>query len=89
MTSFGYERTMGSRPSSSWFIMPKAGIMPTRPAARGMVPVATAVVWSTTFSAVVKGWKAGKRRGKRGPSLNIKKPIKADWSDIMDTQPVV
>lgn len=45
-----YPSTMGSRPSISCVIMPRAGMMPTKPAARGIVPVATAVVWSTTFS---------------------------------------
>jgi hypothetical protein len=30
-----------------------------------------------------------KRRGSRGRSLKIAKPSRADWSDIMDTQPAV
>ena len=38
-----------------------AGTTPTRPAASGMVAVATAVVWTITHSATVKSWPQPKR----------------------------
>ena len=66
--------------------MPKAGMIPTKPAAKGIVPVATAVVWRMTFSCGVNGaWKnLGRTAGK---TRKIAKPKRADCSDIIDTQP--
>lgn len=54
--------------------MDNAGSIPTKPAARGMVPVATAVVCTTMFSCGVIG--VGKKR-------DSKKPMRADCRDIL------
>ena len=51
-----------------------AGNIPTKPAASGIVPVAVAVVCRTTFSCGVIGV---------GRNLESKKPIRADWRDIL------
>lgn len=48
-------RTTGAAPSRSWSSIASAGTTLTSPAASGSVPVATAVVCSKTFSAVVRG----------------------------------
>lgn len=45
----------GGLPSFFSFRRPKAGMIPTNPAASGIVPVATAVVCNTTFSWAVNG----------------------------------
>jgi hypothetical protein len=87
MTRWVYPGRIPSRPSSSGVIIPKAGIIPTSPAANGIVPVATAVVCKMTFSCGVNG--AWKKRGKRaGSTRKIANPSRADCKDIIDTQPV-
>jgi hypothetical protein len=62
-------------------------MMPTNPAASGIVPVATAVVCKMTFSCGVKG--ALNSEGRRvGRMRNMAKPKSADWRDIIETHPV-
>ena len=69
---------MGSVPSWAMFRSPRAGIIPTKPAARAIVPVATAVVWTTTFSwGVIEEAKARESR----------KPMRADCKDILQQRP--
>jgi hypothetical protein len=71
-------------------IIPNAGMIPTRPAASGIVPVATATVCNMTFSCGVNGLDRGKSLGKAaGRVLRRPKPTRADWRDIIDTQPEV
>jgi hypothetical protein len=61
-------------------------MIPTNPAARGIVPVATATVCKMTFSCGVNGFDT--RVGKtRGMNLKMAKPSRADCSDIIDTHP--
>ena len=87
-TRLQYPNVIPSRPSSSRVIISKAGIMPTNPAARGIVPVATATVWRMTFSWGVNGFFIGSSFGMAaGRVLRSPKPTRADWRDIIDTQP--
>jgi len=67
---------MGGDPSLDSSRRVSAGIMPTNPAASGIVPVATAVVCTTIIS-----W------GERGVGsiLDTRNPIKADWMDILES----
>lgn len=65
-------------------------MIPTSPAAKGIVPVATATVCRMTFSCGVNGFDMGKSLGKaEGRVLRSPKPTRADWRDIMATQPGV
>jgi len=60
---------MGGVPSLSSESNPRAGMIPTKPAAKGIVPVATDVVWTTMISWGVSGV----------PSiLEIRNPMSAD-----------
>ena len=86
-TSDSQLSTMGPCPSSCSVSCSRAGMMPTKPAASGIVPVATAVVCRTTFSCGVRGLVLLKI-GHRGMTLKTAKPINADWSDIIEIQPV-
>lgn len=58
-------RKMGASPSRTGSSSSKAGMIPTSPAASGRVPVATAVVWRTTFSCGVNA-RVGRIAGGRG-----------------------
>ena len=69
-------RWIGGTPSRSSLRSPNAGKIPTNPAARGIVPVATAVVCTTIISCGVRGV---------GSIREIRNPIKADWIDILLT----
>mmetsp|Transcript_7635 Transcript_7635/g.22605 ORF Transcript_7635/g.22605 Transcript_7635/m.22605 type:complete len:311 (+) Transcript_7635:1794-2726(+) len=62
----------------------RAGTTPTKPAARGIVAVATAVVCTITFSATVKS----RRNPILCPALKSPKPSTADWTEPMVTHPV-
>ena len=68
---------------SSNVIICSAGMIPTNPAANGIVPVATAIDWRTMFSAGPKGVE---RKG--FAALKIAKPRREDWRDIIEIQPV-
>jgi hypothetical protein len=68
---------MGGRPSCASFSKLSAGRIPTKPAARGIVPVATAVVWIITVVCGVDLMREG------GRSLDTRKPMRADWRDIL------
>ena len=63
--------------------LPKAGMMPTKPPASGMVAVATETVCSTTFSS---GPNDVSRYGRS--SLKTPKPRMVDCSEPIVTQPV-
>jgi len=64
-------------------------MIPTKPAANGMVPVATATVCRMTFSCGVNGFRSGRSLGRAvGRVLRSPKPTRADWRDIIDTQPI-
>jgi hypothetical protein len=68
------DKRMGGAPSISSDKSPRAGKIPTKPAAKGIVPVATAVVCTTIISWGVRG------------ALSIretKKPMRADCMDIL------
>jgi hypothetical protein len=67
-------RFMGGDPSRASSSSFKAGIIPTNPAAKGIVPVATAVVCTTMISCALSG---------RGSSREMRKPIRADCKDIL------
>jgi len=60
---------MGGVPSLSSESNPRAGNIPTKPAAKGIVPVATDVVWTTIISWGVSGVLSIRE---------IRKPISAD-----------
>lgn len=68
---------MGGVPSRSSLSKVRAGKIPTNPAARGIVPVATAVVWTTIISWGDKG---------AGRVLDIRNPMRADWIDILQNK---
>lgn len=67
-------RWIGGEPSRSTLSNVRAGKMPTNPAARGIVPVATAVVCTTMISWGVRGV---------GRVLEMRKPMRADCIDIL------
>eukprot|EP00967_Tisochrysis_lutea_P116342 scaffold187257_cov35-Tisochrysis_lutea.AAC.4 len=72
---------MSAGPLGGWSIF-KAGIMPTKPADRGIVAVATPTVWRTTFSCALSTCaEAGQKR-------NIAKPTTAHCMLPIVTQPV-
>jgi len=88
-TKLQYPSTIPSLPSNAGVIISKAGMIPTRPAANGIVPVATATVCSMTFSCGVNGFRSGRSLGRAvGRVLRSPKPTRADWRDIIDTQPI-
>lgn len=62
-------RWIGGEPSRSSLKRVRAGKIPTKPAARGIVPVATAVVCTTIISCGLRGL---------GSVLEIKNPMRAD-----------
>lgn len=67
-------RCIGGTPSRSSLSRLSAGRIPTNPAARGIVPVATAVVCTTIISCGESG--VGRMR-------EMRKPISADCMDIL------
>jgi hypothetical protein len=68
-------KRIGGEPSRASVRRVRAGRIPTNPAARGIVPVATAVVWTTIISCGVRGL---------GNILDTRNPMRADWMDILE-----